>query len=155
MNIAQKPIIPAHLFKRKLDNIEPVVKPKLKFKPGGRVDWTDKSNIEMVASRVRSGMLAKEIAKELSVTVGRINHCMKRYRIKGVSARKRDRPLTPCDWDLIIALRVVKVSIADCANAIEINPSILSNELFTNKSAQMLIKQKRQQMIDKIVEQYK
>ncbi len=79
---------------------------------------------------------------------------MKRYRIKGVSVRKRDRPLTPDDWDLIIALRVVKVSIADCANVIEINPSILSNELFINESAQMLIKQKRQQMIDKIVDQH-
>lgn len=155
MNIAQKPIIPAHLFRPNLDTDRPVIVPKLKFKAGGWVDWADKNNIEMVASRVRSGMLAKEIAKELGVSVGRINHCMKRYRIKGVAKRKRDRPLTPDDWDLIIALRVVKVSIADCADAVEMNPAILSNELFNNESAQMLIKQKRQKMINKIVEQYK
>ena len=154
MNIAWKPKIPAHLFKREL-NAEKPDKPKLKFKPGGRIDWTNKSNIELVASRVRSGMLAREIADELGVTVGRINHCMKRYRIKGVSTRKRDRPLTPEDWDLIIALRVVKVSIADCADAIEINRSILSNELFVNETAQMLIKQKRQKMINDTLEQYK
>lgn len=154
MNIAWKPKIPAHLFKREL-NAEKPDKPKLKFKAGGWVDWNNKHNIELVASRVRAGMLAKEIAEELGVTVGRINHCMKRYRIKGVAKRKRDRPLTSEDWDLIIELRVLKVSIADCAAAVEMNKSILSNELLVNETARMLIKQKRQQMIDKIVEKYK
>lgn len=156
MNIGWKPNIPEHLRKSSPPKKEPkkrgskpkVVSPLgIVFKSNGHVDWENKHNLKKVASRLSSGMSCKEVALDLNLSQDSIRHCARRKMLPFKGKRKSDNPLTRADWDLIIALRVIKTPIADCAKVVGIHRSILSNLLHLNETARMIIHQKRKALI--------